>query len=445
MDKARIVFGQMAILLELAPSLKPFVDPNGSEAKVLRRQLLRFLNDFIGDLGIPAEISLMIRACDKKAKLADSAYRLFMNGRQCRVRHSAVAVEGKPAEEVATTVAGSIYRNRHLALSVTLSEKLQEQWAAECCDGNTAGQLGAGFHDVLAELLRLGCRMDRWKQVISGDQMGYDAAIATMAHELYLRRGGGSGHDVEDWLEAERLHRWKRFEDVVSEAAAIKVWRAQHPDRRKVTSSKGLQAFAEPDRKYLESALAVVSDYIFEDLGIILPTISIESDEVLLADQCRIQLNDLRFPPITIERHTTSPRPEDVIAAQLRTEVEDNGGALLSTEAVQCSLFLLKQSFPTLVEATFSRFDIAQLTGVLRKLLEGKRSIKNLRNILEALLAINGTIAADRSKRMLLSPHVTSLCPVSQGNPPREYLRVEELADYVRTSLGESILPIRAN
>ena len=31
-----------------------------------------------------------------------------------------------------------------------------------------------------------------------------DEAIAELAHRLYLERGGSHGHDVEDWLEAER-------------------------------------------------------------------------------------------------------------------------------------------------------------------------------------------------------------------------------------------------
>ena len=31
-----------------------------------------------------------------------------------------------------------------------------------------------------------------------------DEAIAELAHRLYLERGGAHGHDVEDWLEAER-------------------------------------------------------------------------------------------------------------------------------------------------------------------------------------------------------------------------------------------------
>jgi Protein of unknown function (DUF2934) len=36
-------------------------------------------------------------------------------------------------------------------------------------------------------------------------------AIARRAYALYLARGGQEGHDVEDWLQAERelLFRWQ--------------------------------------------------------------------------------------------------------------------------------------------------------------------------------------------------------------------------------------------
>ena len=38
----------------------------------------------------------------------------------------------------------------------------------------------------------------------------FNMQIARKAYELFLRRGGESGRDVEDWLEAERLVRQER-------------------------------------------------------------------------------------------------------------------------------------------------------------------------------------------------------------------------------------------
>ena len=38
----------------------------------------------------------------------------------------------------------------------------------------------------------------------SGSAQVTDADVARRAYDLYLARGGEPGHDVEDWLEAER-------------------------------------------------------------------------------------------------------------------------------------------------------------------------------------------------------------------------------------------------
>jgi Protein of unknown function (DUF2934) len=38
----------------------------------------------------------------------------------------------------------------------------------------------------------------------AGVSGAYDEAIARRAHELFQARGGLHGHDLDDWLEAER-------------------------------------------------------------------------------------------------------------------------------------------------------------------------------------------------------------------------------------------------
>ncbi len=43
------------------------------------------------------------------------------------------------------------------------------------------------------------------KQQPSSEVVVDKDAQARLAYELYLRRGGEHGHDVEDWLTAERL------------------------------------------------------------------------------------------------------------------------------------------------------------------------------------------------------------------------------------------------
>lgn len=58
--------------------------------------------------------------------------------------------------------------------------------AAERSVREPIGSSGNGHHSQIAE---------------------FNASIARKAYELFERRGGESGRDVEDWLEAERLVR----------------------------------------------------------------------------------------------------------------------------------------------------------------------------------------------------------------------------------------------
>ena len=44
-------------------------------------------------------------------------------------------------------------------------------------------------------------------KAIERDEASVQQLIARKAHELYERRGGSPGSDLDDWLEAERLVR----------------------------------------------------------------------------------------------------------------------------------------------------------------------------------------------------------------------------------------------
>ena len=52
-------------------------------------------------------------------------------------------------------------------------------------------------------------KQERQKKKVNGVAPGDDALsvqknVALRAYELYLQRGGVNGHEVEDWLQAER-------------------------------------------------------------------------------------------------------------------------------------------------------------------------------------------------------------------------------------------------
>ena len=62
------------------------------------------------------------------------------------------------------------------------------------------------------------------------------ATIAARAYELYLRRGGEPGHDVEDWLcaEAELRH----AHSVVKAVAGISLFPPPAPDEEPARSTR---------------------------------------------------------------------------------------------------------------------------------------------------------------------------------------------------------------
>jgi type III secretion protein V len=86
----------------------------------------------------------------------------------------------------------------------------------------------------------------------------------------------------------------------------------------------------------------------------------------------------------------TTCGPAGFIALNLTEEIRRNAGHFLTTEVVKCSLNLLREHFPILVDTVLGRFDILQLTAVLRDLLHEEISIRDLRSILESLLSIEG-------------------------------------------------------
>jgi type III secretion protein V len=80
-------------------------------------------------------------------------------------------------------------------------------------------------------------------------------------------------------------------------------------------------------------------------------------------------------------------RPGELIAEHLRSVLRTRAATLLGVEDVQGLLKGLEEQAPTLVKEALQKVPLPLLTEVLRKLVEEQVSIRNLRVILEALVA----------------------------------------------------------
>jgi type III secretion protein V len=95
----------------------------------------------------------------------------------------------------------------------------------------------------------------------------------------------------------------------------------------------------------------------------------------------------------------------------LSAQVRRHASALMVLDSIERDLELLKSSFPELVACARERFEIDQLAQIFRYLLEEEISLRDLRGVLEALLAVKTTIAQDLSKYIVFTPYVTLPCP----------------------------------
>ncbi len=336
-----------------------------------------------------------------------------------------------------------------------------QRWSSEIEGGlrYTTDQSLIEFQKFLVELVRRGFRINRGKEVIQASQ----------EKEGYA------------W-QADRL-----FEDAIAswDTLDIKVFLSHAQYAMLLDGKEHAEAQQAGSDRQLEDFLAVVQDFYYRTLGMILPKVSVQIDESLEGNALRFQLNDLRLPslrgleqnqflvysgmadlladigvvgeriinPFTnrecaIVRGATDAakigdetglatwEPAYLVLQGISNEILKNVGAFLNIDAVKWNMKRLQQSLPILVDTAFSRFGVVRLTQILRNLLEEEISIRDLASILEALLAINGTMSSYPGWYVILAPPTTNFCPVPEG---KESVDAVDYANYLRMVFKRSI------
>ncbi|MCX9073701.1 MAG: FHIPEP family type III secretion protein [Candidatus Methanoperedens sp.] len=436
------ILDQIKVAIELSPSLRHFA--LAEENRAFKKDLMRCLDDLVYDLRIPAEISLTITPGEDRNRFSLCSYQVSINDRKCRVQVPTIIPGDVHALELANSIAYEILQNRELLLTPRLSEKIQEKWII---DGMASMER---FHEILFELVRRGLRIDRAKDIALKEQ---------------------SEQNFE-----------KSFEEIFYnlDSIAVKVF---------LSNAQNVKTQSAADDMSFEGLLDVLQEGLFNELGIIIPKVSIDMDEILEENDFIIQLNDVRFPPITGLEHdqflvndTVERLPlinikgkkviipasgtENAIVQNkeheleickkaglttwgsggftvlnLAAELRKNAALFLTVETVKYSLKKLKSSspaFPALVDAASEHHDIIRLTLILRDLLDEQLSIKDLRGILENLLAISGITDIDQSKYVVFSPHTANLCSVQEGKK-MEDLNIIDYSNCLRMSLKRYI------
>src|SRR6266850_5460440 len=337
------------IVVELPPSTDEL-------AGTLQSELSRYLQEMLQDLRIPVGASVAIQTNDEKRWPRVFPYRMRIDGQPCRVPLQYFSGKDEQASPSPSDVARALYVNRELLLSTILCEKIRETWSHESPQAYFTEFSAPDFHDVLALLVRRGCHIDRAKTWSEG---------RTIARE---------DRNVE-----------RCFEGIIADPGATAIRILWSRSQYEKLSGSGLPGQPPIDGPSLQELLNRWDDDVFAQLGLIMPAITLAEDANLEEPEFRIQINDLRLP-----RKTGTSRTAGFVVQSLTTEVQKHAGHFLNTAVVQCSLDLLRESVPALVDAVLKRFDILMLTRIMRELLEDEISIRDARRILEGLLAIEG-------------------------------------------------------
>src|SRR5262249_37030280 len=133
---------------------------------------------------------------------------------------------------------------------------------------------------------------------------------------------------------------------------------------------------------------------LFGELGLVLAPIAVARDPRLEDHQVRVQVNDVRWPPIDVSPDGPADDALAALVDAVGAAARRQASYLLTTSAVSGPLDRLRALEPVLVDSATSRFDPPVLTWILRDLLAESFSVRDLRNVLESLATAEGSRAS---------------------------------------------------
>jgi type III secretion protein V len=397
------------------------MDPDG--LATIAASLTSHVDALVADLGLPVRYAIAVEPLDHptapaQIQVGDGPARLVH-------RRHASGVGAEP-EAIASFVADALFANRGLLVGPRPCRRLWTDWTGR------AEEPPACFADLLRGLVRAGVSVTRLLDLPAPDpESAFTAQAAAAAMEEVM--AGLTGRRV-----------------------ALIVGPRQYARFAETEAPPGTEG---DGTESMDALLQLVTDGLFYELGVVFPTPLVVCDETLGPWEVRVRLNDVRAPSFqglapdqflvndTAERLAllnlegrSAVNPANgtegailgdsggakavVQAAGLTTwddrqyailhmagVVRRNAGALVTTSVVTFLLDRLGLAFPALVRRASETYTGPRLARVLRRLVDEEISIRDLRTILEALVAVRDPVTADHSRYILFlaSPGTVAL------------------------------------
>ncbi len=337
------------------------------------------LTDWWPALGLPAQPQLSVQLSTEPADLFD--FSLKMGGRQVPVP---MVNAGNAPADLAFRILEAIFFNR---TSLIDSEQLRSL-RAHCLAGRRSHM--------------------PWNTAPEADWR-------TMA-ELLLQNGFSLTRLAacfEKWTPGQAVE--TAFEELIGELEMLR-----------------LRVVVHPAVENLESRFSDFYQGVYESLGVILPQIVLETDERLSPGHFRLQLNDLMLPvQPDPENH---PDPVTDIMHWLDSRVRQCAGWFINTGLLEAQLDSFEESNRALIVMIREQCPTHQLCAILRQLLSERVNIRNLTEVLDVLLRIDGPAAVDDSLFLPYFPPVSRVVVVPPGAEAAP-ANTQQLAGQVRANL----------
>jgi len=435
MEEKDEILGNINVIIELTQLLNHFIDQNNYN-KDFTKYLQQYLDELALDLTIPAEISLEINLLEDLPSV--NSFELLINNTRCRLPIPTIIDKDVTAKDLARSIVLSIQQNRELFFTVPFSNEIKKKWLSENNETDNHDLPEQDFHDFLLSFIHMGFRINRGKSIFKD----------------FINKK--KKWDTRDF-----------FEKAISgfDTTNLKL----------ILYDNSVVPVSEADDKPIAELFQSMSDGFFYELGINIPNVRIDTDNRLEKNEFRMQLNDLRLPsssgidtdqflvnalPDQLSRLNLTVKeainpangnectivqeidealekcknegfiiwgPAGFIVLNISAEIRKNADIFLTSKITDYKMNQLKQDLPDLIDAVLNRFDLKILTGILRNLLEEQITIRDIKGILESLLAINGTVVTTEiNKYIVFFPNAGNLCPVTQ----RKKLEDLDIVDY---------------
>ncbi len=379
----------------------------------LHEYLIEYVGGLISELGIPFLLSLVIDVPDGAEILTESAFRpfeIYVNSTKCPYPIIPSSKKNDTPFEMAVSIAHVVYENREFLVTSGVSQKIFDHWRENDEGGIISHWVIQDFHLLLIEAVRKGISF------------------------LWVERAINSV-DLEEIKTGMPLNPEEFFEKVIFTTDVITLGALLPEDfyQRLITEKSDQDEV----KNSITLIFALLQEGFFHESGVNLPQIKLSVDTSLDAGWIRIQINNLRFPPIqcitqnqlcvnesgdrfsllripftpifnpmkqvwfsvipkTAEFETACKSADLVtydeegwMGLLIGNFVRKNLPLFLPREMVEFQLWQLSKQFSHLVETFVNFFPIFQLTVILRELLAERISIRNLKLILDILLELH--------------------------------------------------------